>query len=101
MEKVVVEDINACFHAELARKYRSTAGSRGLIRSLSTGCSLRWSDGHVILERLFLEDEAEAIRTDLMPHFSGHLGQQLRGLRYAAALGADREDARIRPSWVS
>lgn len=77
MEKIVVEDIKAYFHAELARKYRSTAGSQEQVDSALVDALFAQvqRDGYVILERLFSEDEAEAIRADLALHFRGHLGR--------------------------
>lgn len=77
MEKIIVKDASDFFHAELARKYRSTAGSQdqadpALVEALTAALD---RDGYVILENLFTADEAEAMRAALLPHDHDHLGR--------------------------
>lgn len=77
MEKLVVQDVSQYFRAELARKYRSTAGSQeavdpALVDSLMAQVE---RDGYVILQNLFSADEAAAMRAALAPHYHDHLGR--------------------------
>ncbi|MCW0235365.1 MAG: phytanoyl-CoA dioxygenase family protein [Ferrovibrio sp.] len=77
MEKMVVRDVSQYFRAELARKYRSTAGSQeqvdpALIDVLMAEIE---RDGYVILENLFSADEAAAMRAALQPHYHDYLGR--------------------------
>lgn len=77
MEKMVVRDVSQYFRAELARKYRSTAGSQdqvdpALVDALMAEIE---RDGYVILQNLFSADEAAAMRAALQPHYHDHLGR--------------------------
>lgn len=77
MSKTIVRDMQEYFHAELARKYKSTAGSQekadaALVDALFADLQ---RDGYVILERLFTADEAEAMRAALQPLWGPHLGR--------------------------
>jgi len=77
MEKMIVKDVSQYFNAELARKYRSTAGSQdpvdpALIDSLMAQVE---RDGYVILQNLFTAAEAAEMRAALEPHFHQHLGR--------------------------
>lgn len=77
MTKTVVRDMTEYFHADLARKYRSTAGSQdqvdpALVDALMAEVE---AEGYVVLPQLFGEDEVAAMRAALLPHFDGHLGR--------------------------
>lgn len=73
----VVRDMQEYFRAELARTYKSTAGSQAQADPALADAlfATLQRDGYVILERLFSEDDVEAIRADLMPLFGKHLGR--------------------------
>lgn len=77
MTTTLVRDMQEYFHAELARKYKSTAGSQEQVEAalIEALCADLHRDGYVILERLFPEDAVEAIRAELTPLFTPHRGR--------------------------
>ncbi|MFN3399873.1 MAG: phytanoyl-CoA dioxygenase family protein, partial [Ferrovibrio sp.] len=77
MEKMIVKDVSQYFNAELARKYRSTAGSQDPVdAALIDGLMAQVErDGYVILHNLFTTGEAADMRAALEPHFHPHLGR--------------------------
>lgn len=77
MTRLVTDDMRLYFRAELARKYKSTAGSQAaadpaLIDALMAQVT---QDGFVVIEDLVGPDEVAEIRAALAPHFTPHTGR--------------------------
>ncbi len=77
MTGLVTDDMRTYFGAELARKYKSTAGSQeaadpALIDALMTQVE---AQGFVVIEDIVPPDEVAAIRAALEPHFTSHTGR--------------------------
>lgn len=71
MEKRVFEDFRAYEHAELAQKYRSTAGTQDAIDPAIVERDLEAveRDGLVIIEELVSDEKRREIRDDVTPRF--------------------------------
>lgn len=77
MTGLVTHDMRLYFRAELARKYRSTAGSQpavdpALIDALMARIE---ADGFVVIEDVATGDQVAEIRAALDPHFTAHTGR--------------------------
>lgn len=77
MTGLVTQDMRTYFQAELARKYRSTAGSQQAVDPAVVDALMARveADGFVVIEDLFSADEVAGIRTAIEPHFTPHTGR--------------------------
>src|SRR5690349_21768542 len=77
MAKKVLEGYREYLNAELADKYKSTAGSQVAVDSamVDRDCAALERDGFVVIERLIDHAALEAIRADVMPRFQYNSGR--------------------------
>lgn len=70
-------DIRTYFRAELARKYKSTAGSQEAVDPAVIDALMAQveADGYVVIEDLVGADQIAEIRAALAPHFTPHTGR--------------------------
>jgi len=90
MEKRIVEDVREYGMADLAGRYKSTAGSQQAVDPVRIAALLAdlGRDGFVVVERLLTEEQVDELRRDLLPRlahvgrngFEGHATQRLYGV---------------------
>jgi ectoine hydroxylase-related dioxygenase (phytanoyl-CoA dioxygenase family) len=72
MGKRILRDQDELFHANLAERYKSTAGTQEKVEEASLARDLADVEkaGYVVIERLIPQDKIDEIRTDILPRFT-------------------------------